>query len=430
MRHCLWVLWIVKYSCSRTHGGIVGGCRLWMTFCVERHAAAEFVVLRFVFMAEAGFMWSGERCDNTDACLMWATLALYFWLFFRRYAAMFDACLFIYVWQVISWHDLACLVSCWLKHFWQAVCRHVLAGLISENASGGPLPCFGMFVSARWYTDMFWQMVVSCLLEHFWQVLYWVADRTRQDHAKIQKKRMAGLLVLRCQRTMVATSWTHDKDMEHEWPVHSNTKHSFHQLTAFVEIRLVSSSENVQSQGIQTNPLYFAWPLSAPGPWKKLDDNPHLTTPTQHVMVGITRSKVIFAYVTTTALQTWLQFAARTLQLLYEHYNLFFFFAPRWTEFSCRKRSALLLRTTGWWFKSEIGFSRRIRWKCAASLIWLTSPKMEALTLRLGTKVSLVKHHMSAPLVVVVVHCIWNLRKNSKKWQRTKKCLLGYRPWS
>ena len=46
------------------------GCRLSMTFCVERHAAAEFVVLRFVFMAEAGFMWSGERCDNTDACLM------------------------------------------------------------------------------------------------------------------------------------------------------------------------------------------------------------------------------------------------------------------------------------------------------------------------------------------------------------------------
>ena len=32
--------------------------------------------------------------------------------------------------------------------------------------------------------------------------------------------------------------------MEHEWPAHSNTKHSFHQLTAFVEIGLVFDGSN------------------------------------------------------------------------------------------------------------------------------------------------------------------------------------------
>ena len=56
--------------------------------------------------------------------------------------------------------------------------------LISENVSGGPLPCFGMFIWACF--GMFVSaMVLSCLLEHVWQVLYWVEDRTRQNHAKM-----------------------------------------------------------------------------------------------------------------------------------------------------------------------------------------------------------------------------------------------------
>ena len=114
----------------------------------------------------------------------------------------------LYFWQVVSWHDLACLL-------W-----HVLACLL------------------------FWQMVVTCLLEHFWQVLSWVADRTRQDHAKILKKKDAGLAAFEMfglfQRTF---------------------------STPFDVFLLV--------HGI------------------KLDDNHNLTTPTQHVMVGITRSKVI-----------------------------------------------------------------------------------------------------------------------------------------
>ena len=145
---------------------------------------------------------------------------------------MFASCLFIYVWYVVSWHVLACLVSdnissgalpcfchvcsnisdrryiaiflsCLLKHFWQAVYWHALAGLIFENASGGPLPYLCPIysnTSARWYIDMFWHvgclkmvrsltdMFVACFFKHLWQVLYWVADRTRQNHAKIQKK--------------------------------------------------------------------------------------------------------------------------------------------------------------------------------------------------------------------------------------------------
>ena len=141
------------------------------------------------------------------------------------------------------WFEHVLLLQEVYCHVW-CLCLYIfLTGGILTWFGMFVVACFGMFVSARWYTDMFWQMVVSCLLEHFWQVLSWVADRTRQDHAKILKKRMPGLLVLKCKRTMFATSWTHDKDMEHERPVHSNTTHSFHQLTAFVEICLVSSSE-------------------------------------------------------------------------------------------------------------------------------------------------------------------------------------------
>ena len=116
--------------------------------------------------------------------------------------------------------------------------------------------CFGMFVSARWYTDMFWQMVVTCLLEHFWQVLSWVAHRTRQDHAKILKKRTPGLLLLKCIC----------------WDLFGLFQRTF------------STSFDV-----------FLLPVH----WLKLDDNPNLTTPTQHVMVGITRSKVIYFYLET-----------------------------------------------------------------------------------------------------------------------------------
>ena len=135
----------------------------------------------------------------------------------------------------------------------------VAATIAFDFASGGMLPClipvslfltggiltwfgmfvvacFSMFVSARWYADMFWHgydgMVVTCLLEHFWQVLSWVADRTRQDHAKILKKKDAGRAA----------------------------------FSTLFDVFLLAHG---------------------------IDDNHNLTTPTQHVMVGITRSKII-----------------------------------------------------------------------------------------------------------------------------------------
>ena len=40
----------------------------------------------------------------------------------------------------------------------------------------------------------------------------------------------------------------------------------------------------------------LSWIHSQTASLLELDDNPHLTTSTQHVMVGITRSKVIFSY--------------------------------------------------------------------------------------------------------------------------------------
>ena len=55
-------------------------------------------------------MLLGTHCN---AFVIWACAVAVssFWFCFRRYAAMFDACLFIFVWQVVSWHDLACLVQ-------------------------------------------------------------------------------------------------------------------------------------------------------------------------------------------------------------------------------------------------------------------------------------------------------------------------------
>ena len=76
-----------------------------------------------------------------------------FWLCFRGYAAMFDAWLFIFVWQVVSWHDLACFV-------------------------------FDMFV--------------FCFRKHLCQVLYWRAGRTQQEHAKFQKTSVRGFFMVLC----------------------------------------------------------------------------------------------------------------------------------------------------------------------------------------------------------------------------------------
>ena len=72
-------------------------------------------------------------CDLSMCCCCNYSL----WLCFRGYAAMFDAWLFIFVWQVVSWHDLACLV-------------HRM--LLDICLPGGVLAWFGM-ICARCYTE-------------------------------------------------------------------------------------------------------------------------------------------------------------------------------------------------------------------------------------------------------------------------------------
>ena len=92
-----------------------------------------------------------------------------FWLCFRGYAAMFDAWLFIFVWQVVSWHDLACLVHRMLlmvhcKHLWF---EHLMLLLLAfDFASGGILPCLMpvyWYMFARWCPDMIWHVSSSSL---------------------------------------------------------------------------------------------------------------------------------------------------------------------------------------------------------------------------------------------------------------------------
>ena len=161
--------------------GIRDGWTLWrFTDMFDAFCLCYWYVDRW-YPDMVGQVWCRECCIVIWACVVAATR---FWLSFRRSTAMFDAYLFIYVWQVVSWHNLAYLESCCLKHFWKTVCRHVLASLISENVLGGLLPCFGMFIWACF--GMFVSaMVLFCLLERIWQVLYWVEDRTRQNHAKM-----------------------------------------------------------------------------------------------------------------------------------------------------------------------------------------------------------------------------------------------------
>ena len=191
MRHCLWVLWIVKYSCSRTHGGIVGVAVCQWLFVLNgmRRRSLWFCALSSWRRLDS----CGLGKDVTTLTHVWCERH---WLCIFDFSSggMLPCLMLVYSYMFDRWYpDMIWHVWCpvgtntsdsrsadmfwqvWFPKMLQVVHCHVLA-------------CFGMFVSARWYTDMFWQMVVSCLLEHFWQVLYWVADRTRQDHAKIQKK--------------------------------------------------------------------------------------------------------------------------------------------------------------------------------------------------------------------------------------------------
>ena len=152
-------------------------------------------------------------------CDVWACAVAVtsFLLCFRKHAAMFDACFFKYVWQVVSWHVLACLVyenassgalqcvcdvwacavavtsvllclrkhaamfdACLFIYVWQVVSWHDLACLVYESASSGALQCVcdvwtcavavtSFLPCFRRYAAMF----DACLFRYVWQVVSW-----------------------------------------------------------------------------------------------------------------------------------------------------------------------------------------------------------------------------------------------------------------
>ena len=118
-----------------------------------------------------------------------------FWLCFRGYAAMFDAWLFIFVWQVVSWHDLACLVHRMLlmvhcKHLWFE--HLMLLSLAFDFASGGILPCLMpvyWYMFARWCPDMIWHVSSStCLCFAFANTCARCYTEGRAGHNKSTQK--------------------------------------------------------------------------------------------------------------------------------------------------------------------------------------------------------------------------------------------------
>ena len=148
----------------------------WLCF---RRYAAMFDACLFIFVWQV-VSWHDLAClvqrmllaTHCNAFVIWACAVAVssFWLCFRRYAAMFDACLFIFVWQVVSWHDFACLVQrmpllVHCKHLWF---EHVLLLSVAfDFASGGMLPCLMpvyWYMFDRWYPDMIWHVSSSTCL--------------------------------------------------------------------------------------------------------------------------------------------------------------------------------------------------------------------------------------------------------------------------
>ena len=163
---------------------------------------------------------------------------------------MFDAlCLSNwYVWQGVSWHDLACLVQrmllvthCNAFVIWACV---VAATMAFDFHSGGLLPCLmpvSLYIFDRWYPDMIWHVCCGMFWHvSFCQVVYW------------------HVLANGC----VLFTWT--------------------LLTG-----AILSSRQDTTRACKNREKKHAGLAG-------FSDNPYLTTPTQHVMVGITRSKVFF----------------------------------------------------------------------------------------------------------------------------------------
>ena len=176
-------------------------------------------------------------------------------------------------WQVVSWHDLACLVQrmllvthCNAFVIWACA---VAATIAFDFASGGMLPCLmpvSLFIFDRWYPDMIWH--VCCGM--FWhvcfcQVVYWHVLANGCD--LFTWTLLTGAILSSRQDTTRSCKNPEKKDAG---------------LAAFEMFGLFQ----------RTFSTLFDVFLLVHG--IKLDDNHNLTTPTQHVMVGITRSKVIF----------------------------------------------------------------------------------------------------------------------------------------
>ena len=145
---CLWCLTCAVavtsfLPCFRRYAAMFGACLfIYVWQVVSCHVLACLVYEN----ASSGAL----QC----VCDVWACAVAVtsFWPCFRRYAAMFDSCLFIYVWQVESWHDLACLCP------------------------------------ARWLTDMFWHVytgmfMLPCLIS----VYLYMFDRCSPDMSSGQE---------------------------------------------------------------------------------------------------------------------------------------------------------------------------------------------------------------------------------------------------
>ena len=205
---------------------------------------------------------------------------------------MFDAfCLsYWYVWQGVSWHDLACLVQ--RMHLWSPpfviwACA-VAATIAFDFASGGMLPC-----------------LMPDYLYFVWQAVSW-HDLACLVHRMLLMVHCKHLWFEHLMLTLLQEVYCHVWCLFIDICLPGGVLTWFgmfrlrlwHDLAWFVPgailkggqdtTRARKSPEN-KCEGFLHGSLSRVGKITLP----IHPDNPHLTTFTQHVMVGITRSKVI-----------------------------------------------------------------------------------------------------------------------------------------
>ena len=193
--------------------------------------------------------------------------------------------------QTLLTGGFAMFLPCLLKHFWQAV-LHVLTcfGLSSENASGGTLPCFSLcsggtvaggiltclgmcclpLYNVSW-RGCVWIMIFCTVLCERCQVQWREAHQScDQKNASAKKEKLVLVFQLFSNRHFATTANT-------SWGKWRSKNRGC--MTASTNILLASLSQGKLKS------------MFSNSPW--IQKNPYLTTLTRHVMVGITRSKVI-----------------------------------------------------------------------------------------------------------------------------------------